>query len=200
MKQYGERMRLRFQRITDISLFNDFHCGVPAMDRFIHDSLQWCIDYNYCHVYAIYLSDEIIAMVALSNDSLTLDLSDKEEMQAGFFPKPELSFDYQDTFWAKSNYPALEITYLAVREDKRRCGIGEFIVEAIAQKAMDPGQNIAGCQFLTVEAYNNADYNAVGFYSRCDFIAAELPNPNKETLRMFKLILPQKITELKFRK
>lgn len=50
--------------------------------------------------------------------------------------------------------------------------------------------NLAGCQFLTVEAYSRGEASAVGFYSRCDFIAAEEPNPNKETLRMYKTILP----------
>ena len=30
----------------------------------------------------------------------------------------------------------------------------------------------------------------VGFYDKCDFVAAEEPNPNKETLRMYKTILP----------
>jgi hypothetical protein len=69
-------------------------------------------------------------------------------------------------------------------------GIGEYIIEAVAQRALDGRYNIAGCQFLTVEAYNRGDTSAVGFYSRCDFIAAEEPNPNKETLRMYKTILP----------
>ena len=89
------------------------------MDKFIHEGLQWCIDYNYCHVYAVLEAEEIVAMVALSYDSLILDSNDKEEMQSGFFPKPDISYGYKDTFWAKANYPALEITYLAVREDKR---------------------------------------------------------------------------------
>lgn len=192
MRPFGEDLKLHFEKIDNISVLSDFSCGVPPMDAFIHENLQWCIDYNYCHVYAVWQNEEVVAMVALNYDSLVLDTSDKEEMQAGIFPKPDLAFDYQDSFWAKSNYPALEITYLAVREDKRHCGIGEFIIEAVAQKALDSKQNIAGCQFLTVEAYNRPGYNAVGFYYHCDFIAAEQPNPNKETLRMFKLIIPVK--------
>ena len=108
----------------------------------------------------------------------------------GFFPKPEIDFNYRDTFWAKSSYPAIEITYLAVKKEKRHLGIGEYIIEAIGQRALDPRFNLAGCQFLTVEAYNQGKASAVGFYNRCDFIAAEEPNPNKETLRMYKTILP----------
>jgi len=188
--QSGSKYRLRFERVEDASVLSEFNCGLDVMDRFIHSGLQWCIDYHYCVVYAVKDSEEIVGVVALGCDKLELDSSDKEELQMGFFPKPDIDFNYQDTFWAKSSYPAIEITYLAVREDKRRYGIGEYIIEAVAQRALDSRFNMAGCQFLTVEAYNRSNASAVGFYSRCDFIAAEEPNPNKETLRMYKTILP----------
>ena len=190
LMQSGSKYRLRFERVEDASVLSEFNCGLDVMDRFIHSGLQWCIDYHYCVVYAVKDSEEIVGVVALGCDKLELDSSDKEELQMGFFPKPDIDFNYQDTFWAKSSYPAIEITYLAVREDKRRYGIGEYIIEAVAQRALDSRFNMAGCQFLTVEAYNRGNASAVGFYSRCDFIAAEEPNPNKETLRMYKTILP----------
>ena len=65
-----------------------------------------------------------------------------------------------------------------------------LIIEAVGQRAIDSRFNMAGCQFLTVEAYSRGTNSAVGFYSKCDFFAAEEPNPNKETLRMYKTILP----------
>ena len=163
---------------------------MDVMDKFIHSNLQWCIDYHYCVVYAVKESDEVVAIVALGCDKLELGVSDKEEIRMGFFPKPEIDFNYQETFWAKSSYPAIEITYLAVRKDKHHLGIGEFVVEAVAQRALDSRFNMAGCQFLTVEAYSRGENSAVGFYDQCDFVAAEEPNPNKETLRMYKTILP----------
>ena len=135
-------------------------------------------------------NDDIVAIVALGCDKLELDSCDKEELKIGLFPKPEIEFDYQETFWAKSSYPAIEITYLAVRKDRRHIGIGEYIIEAVGQRAINSQFNMAGCQFLTVEAYRKGNNSAVGFYSNCDFIAAEEPNPNKETLRMYKTILP----------
>lgn len=188
--QSGSKYRLRFERVESTSALSEFNCGLNVMDRFIHSGLQWCIDYHYCVVYAVKDSEDIVGIVALGCDKLELDTVDKEELQMGFFPKPEIDFNYQDTFWAKSSYPAIEITYLAVREDKRQMGIGEYIIEAVAQRALDSRFNLAGCQFLTVEAYNRGEASAVGFYSRCDFVAAEEPNPNKETLRMYKTILP----------
>ena len=163
---------------------------MDVMDRFIHVGLQWCIDYHYCVVYAVKDSDDIVGIVALGCDKLELDTTDKEELQMGFFPKPEIDFNYQETFWAKSSYPAIEITYLAVRKDKRHLGIGEYIIEAVGQRALDSRFNLAGCQFLTVEAYSKGEASAVGFYSHRDFIAAKEPNPNKETIRMYKTILP----------
>ena len=188
--QSGNKYRLRFERIEDAAVLSEFNCGLNVMDRFIHSGLQWCIDYHYCVVYAVKESDEIVAIVALGCDKLELDISDKEELQMGIFPKPDIDFNYQETFWAKSSYPAIEITYLAVRKDKRHLGIGEYVIEAIAQRAIDSRFNMAGCQFLTVEAYSRGANSAVGFYDKCDFVAAEEPNPNKETLRMYKTILP----------
>ena len=190
MKQSGNRSKLYFERIEDVSILSDFNCGLDVMDRFIHSGLQWCIDYHYCVVYAIKEDDSVVAVVALGCDKLELNTSDKEELQMGFFPKPEISYDYQDTFWAKSSYPAIEITYLAVRKDRRGHGIGEYVIEVMGQRALDPNYNMAGCQFMTVEAYRKGSASAVGFYSKCDFVAAEEPNPNKETLRMYKVLLP----------
>ena len=186
----GNKLQLHFERIDNSSVLSDFNCGLDVMDRFIHSGLQWCIDYHYCVVYAIKESDEIVAVVALGCDKLELDTTDKEELQLGFFPKPDISYDYQDTFWAKSSYPAIEITYLAVREDKRGLGIGEYIIEAMGQRVLDSRYTMAGCQFMTVEAYSKGNASAVGFYHKCDFVAAEEPNPNKETLRMYKVLLP----------
>lgn len=188
--QFGNKYQLRFERVEDASVLSDFNCGLDVMDRFIHSGLQWCIDYHYCVVYAVKDIKEIVGIVALGCDKLELDTTDKEELQMGFFPKPEIDFNYQDTFWAKSSYPAIEITYLAVKKDKRHLGIGEYIIEAVAQRALDSRFNLAGCQFLTVEAYSRGSNSAVGFYDKCDFIAAEALNPNKETLRMYKTILP----------
>ena len=79
---------------------------------------------------------------------------------------------------------------LSYGHSKRIGRFPQFLSEAVGQRAIDSRFNMAGCQFLTVEAYSRGTNSAVGFYSKCDFIAAEEPNPNKETLRMYKTILP----------
>ncbi len=68
------------------------------------------------------------------------------------------------------------------------CGI-QAIVNAIADMAQK--QKMAGCMFLTVEAYIEKDYSAVPFYNVCGFEPCEYRNPNKETLRMYKTLYPR---------
>ena len=106
MKQSGNRSKLYFERIEDVSILSDFNCGLDVMDRFIHSGLQWCIDYHYCVVYAIKEEDSVVAVVALGCDKLELNTSDKEELQMGFstvVPEAvELVFDGDCTYGGKA--------------------------------------------------------------------------------------------------
>ena len=92
--QSGNNLDLFFERIEDISVLDDFNCGLDVMDRFIHSGLQWCVDYHYCVVYAIKETEDVVAIVALGCDKLELSIDDKEELQMGMFPKPELDYNY----------------------------------------------------------------------------------------------------------
>ena len=182
---------LTIRPLDDISLLEGFHCGIKAMDSFIHSGLADSIRNHYCNTYAVFLGPELVAMFALSFDSLELDSDSLEEMADGINTanKPDLSKNYVDTFLSKHHYPALEIAYLAVEEKHRKKGIGKAIVNAIADMAQR--QNTAGCMFLTVEAYIEEGYSAVPFYSRCQFEPCEFKKPNKETLRMFRALYPK---------
>lgn len=121
-------------------------------------------------------------------DSLDLDTEDKEELESGISPtgSPDIDWNYKDTFYAKPRYPALDIAYLAVQKQWRGRGVGNLLIDTIAQQARN--QSFAGCQFLTVEALATSEYSAVGFYSRCGFTANEVKNPNKDTLRMYRTL------------
>lgn len=160
------------------------------MDAFIHSGLEDSLKNHYCNTYSVYLDDELVAMFALSFDSLELDSDSLEEMTEGLSGnKPDMSREYVETFLSKHHYPALEIAYLAVKEKYRRQGMGKSIVNAIADMAQR--QNMAGCMFLTVEAYIEKDYSAVPFYYSCHFEPCEFKKPNKETLRMFRALFPK---------
>lgn len=181
-------MKLEIRAVDNSDLFADFYCGIPAMDKFIHEGLAMSIKNHYCQAYAVFYNEEVIALFALSFDSVDLDIDDKEEISLGISAtgRPDVDVDYEETFYSKRRYPALDIAYLAVREDMRGQHIGEYIVSQIRKKAKE--QRFAGCQFLTVEAYNVKDYSAVGFYNRCGFANNEIPNPSKDTVRMFQTL------------
>lgn len=181
--------RLFVESIRSAEPLKDFFCGIDSMDNFIHQDFSMSLENHYCKAYVVKdASENILAMFALSFDSIDLDSDDREELQEGlsFAGTPDIEYDYQDTFYSKQRYPALDIAYLAVNKNFRNHGLGSTIIEMIVDKAIQ--QNLAGCQFLTVEALKTKEYSAVGFYTKCGFAPNELPNPNKDTLRMFKTL------------
>lgn len=179
---------LTSEKITDFQCLNTFASGVESMDEFIHGDFRMSVENHYCTAYGIWFKEELVAIYALSFDSLDLDTDDKDELETGMSStgRPEVDWDYKDTFYAKPRYPALDIAYLAVKQEYRGNKVGQSIVEMIAEQART--QNFAGCQFLTVEALATSDYSAVGFYQRCGFTANELKKPYKDTLRMFRTL------------
>lgn len=182
---------LTIRILDNVSQIDDFNCGIKAMDDFIHSGLANSVRNHYCNLYSVTLDNEIVAMFSLSFDSLELDLDSLEEIldNQSSSNKPNLSSNYVDTFLSKHHYPALEISYLAVKENYRRKGIGKAVVDSIAEMAQR--QKTAGCMFLTVEAYFEKDYSAVPFYNACHFEPCEYKKPDKETLRMFRTLFPK---------
>lgn len=141
---------LTIRILDNVSQLDDFNCGIKAMDDFIHSGLANSVRNHYCNLYSVTLDNEIVAMFSLSFDSLELDLDSLEEIldNQSSSNKPNLSSNYVDTFLSKHHYPALEISYLAVKENYRRKGIGKAVVDSIAEMAQR--QKTAGCMFLTV--------------------------------------------------
>ena len=179
---------LRVQTLDDFRCLESFRTGVESMDNFIQGDFRLSVENHYCSAYVVKYHDEVVAVFALSFDSLDLDSDDKEELSTGISStgKPDIDWNYKETFYSKPRYPALDIAYLAVREQWRGRGVGNLIVDTIAQQART--QTFAGCQFLTVEALATSEYSAVGFYSRCGFAPNEVRKPYKDTLRMFRTL------------
>lgn len=171
--------------ITDFDCLKAFYSGVESMDNFIQGDFKLSVENHYCTAYGVWYNGELVAIFALSFDSLDLDTDDKDELQAEISSTgtPDIDWNYQETFYAKPRYPALDIAYLAVKQEWREKHIGKFLINQIAEKARL--QSFAGCQFLTVEAYITKDYSAVGFYERCGFTPSEIRKPYKDTLRMY---------------
>ena len=179
---------LRVKPLEDFRCLSTFSSGVESMDNFIRGDFRLSVENHYCSAYIVKYQDEIVAVFALSFDSLDLDSDDKDELEIGLSDtgSPDITWDYKDTFYSKPRYPALDIAYLAVQEKWRGRGIGNLLLDTIAEQARS--QTFAGCQFLTVEALSTKEYSAVGFYSRCGFTPNELQNPNKDTLRMYRTL------------
>ena len=158
------------------------------MDIFIRGDFRLSVENHYCTAYLAKHMDEVVAVFALSFDSLDLDTDDKDELDMGMSSTgtPNIDWNYRDTFYTKPRYPALDIAYLAVQKEWRGKHIGQYLLEMIAEQARS--QNFAGCQFLTVEALATHEYSAVGFYSRCGFTANEVKKANKDTLRMYRTL------------
>lgn len=173
------------KKITDFHCLDTFHSGIESMDKFIREDFRISVENHYCSAFGIWYEEELVAVYALSFDSLDLDSDDKEELLTGISSTgvPDVNFNYENTFYSKPRYPALDIAYLAVQEQYRGQGIGTAIIELIADETRT--QTFAGCQFLTVEALATREYSAVGFYEHCGFTPNELKNPNKDTLRMY---------------
>ena len=73
----------------DILPLEDFHClktfysGVESMDVFIQGDFRLSVENHYCSAYIGKYNDEVVAVFALSFDSLDLDSDDKEELMSG---------------------------------------------------------------------------------------------------------------------
>ena len=155
------------------------------MDMFIRGDFRLSVENHFCQAYSVKHGEELVAIFALSFDSLDLDSDDKEELQTGISTTgtPDVDYNYEETFYSKPRYPALDIAYLAVQKKWRGKHIGDFLVKQIADLAKR--QTLAGCQFLTVEALATKEYSAVGFYEHCGFTANEVKKPYKDTIRMY---------------
>jgi ribosomal protein S18 acetylase RimI-like enzyme len=79
-------------------------------------------------------------MLSLGNDTLNLDDDDKDDMRSGYIPKPTIALEYQ-SFLAEKEFPAVEITYLAVEKGRRGQGIGEYIIGQVEAKVLRDNPN-----------------------------------------------------------
>lgn len=178
------RQVVRITQVDSTKSFISFSCGVDDMDSFIHKELQLSVRNGFCRLYRVTMDGSVVALFALTFDSLYLDYEDKQDLMQ--LSNINIGRYYSETFWNKHHYPALEISYFAVAKSMHHRGLGAFLIETISHKAAT--QSFAGCQFLTVEALINrqTSYNAVGFYQKQNFRPCEYLNPLKGTLRMFR--------------
>lgn len=140
---------LEYERTDDMSVLFNFNCGIRDMDNYIHNNLQAKIDrMPELESFVIRENGEIVAMTAIREKPLEVKMPDGRNFCID----------------------ALEIEYLAVREDIRETGIGKTIINWVDEKARTEHPN---CKYLSVNALVDPDYrySAVPFYEKCNFIA-----------------------------
>lgn len=177
---------LIYERIDDTSILSDFYCGIKEMDDFIHYRLQDHINDEHLDTYIVRQGATIVALISLKPDAVQLDDDDKDDMLLGVNPKPEKAFQDHELLEA-GRFDAIEIAYLAVDHNWHHQGLGKFIINTICEKATSDYPN---CEFITVQAYHTAEYSPIGFYRRCLFFPAELPNPASDVLKMYRVLHP----------
>lgn len=74
---------LTSEKITDFHCLETFCSGVEAMDKFIQGDFRMSVENHYCSAYGVWYKEELVAIYALSFDSLDLDSDDKEELETG---------------------------------------------------------------------------------------------------------------------
>lgn len=176
--------------ISDFESLKSFSCGIQPLDEFIHSELEIYSKNHYCSAYSVSTvngNDDVVAVFALAFDSIVLETDDFEEMNSGISDtwRPKVEEKHRIKFENKSVYPALEIAYLAVREDYQHKNLGKAIVDEIAEYARR--QTLAGCVFLTVKAYHTSSHSALGFYQKCHF-AKLTPRQQGEVWPMFRTL------------
>lgn len=181
--------KLKVESITDTSILSIFSCGIEEMDDFVHNNLQKSIDGHFCKAYVVYnyvdSDKEVVAFFALNFDSLEVDNDKQYDIlypPIGSYADPiDIAIEYEELFMDKTSFPALEISFLAVKQEYQHLSIGASIIEIVKEKART--QAIAGCQFITVMAYDTPKYSAVPFYEKQHFQIIEGGGPN--TKRMY---------------
>lgn len=200
-----KRYNVRIERALDTSALSGFKCGVKSMDDFIHDQekgLAKFIKLRLSNLWIVFEGEKAVAFFALSKDALMLNNEDRrtiehKEQNTSALP----SMEDAEKFWDKEKYPAIEIDYLAVCEEKRNNPedhLGTYLIDHIISWASS--DIFSATLFLTVEALDTQEYSAVEFYRNCDFEFSEVAqnkynydslygNP-PTTRRMYKIILP----------
>lgn len=175
------------------------------MDKFIHDrenGLAKFIKLRLSNLWIVYEGETVVAFFALSKDALTLNDEDRRNIERDNEKSTALAPpEDADKFWDKEKYPAIEIDYFAVCEERRKLvddHLGTYIINVIAQRAVL--DIFSATMFLTVEALDTEEYSAVKFYRNCDFEFSEVAQNKYDynvmygnqptTRRMYKLIIP----------
>jgi hypothetical protein len=156
---------------------SDFSCGNIELDDFFHKEVVLCCRYKYLTAYAVrsIKSGEIIGLFTLSNDIVSLDNEDIEDLKEG------VGGEYKYIFGNQSSFPAVNIGHLAIKKNLQSKGIGRLVILYICHIFIQ--YRFTGVQFITVDSLNNPRTNK--FYAKNRFLNQSNRDINQKTRRMY---------------
>lgn len=166
----------------DYISLSDFSCGVKELDDFFHNEMELCAKYRYLIPYKCILLEtgEIVGLFTLANDIENLEYEDRIDFSC-------IPAEYSEIFLRQTTYPAVNIGHLAVKSGYQSKGIGQCILSFVI--ATFNTQKATGCQFITVDALNNA--RTLNFYQNSfGFQFQSLYDLGKHSRRMYFPLIP----------
>lgn len=139
-----------FKILEEKDNVSKFSCGVKEIDEFIHEEAMDFQNERLGVTYLLYIESKILGFVTLSMADLRKEKMESEDrLQIG-----------------KENYPALQISQLAVYAELQQqgFGIGTFLCDFCLAKAWTFSEKV-GCRFLVL----NARRYALPFYGKYGF-------------------------------
>jgi GNAT superfamily N-acetyltransferase len=189
--QSGE---IKIVKLTENHDIKPFECGVSDLNEFLFQDAKTYLKYLYSTTFLFENKDKTVAYYSLLNDVLSINSQYDRVFDDELF-ETIADKDYAFLLEMKgiSLYPAVKIGRLAVDKDFQRYGFGTEILNSIIISFLT--NNKTGCQFITVDALNNAE--TIRFYENNGFSFVTLNDYNKPSRQMYKnLISLKKLLEL----
>lgn len=176
--------QIRQMTDADYENMSAFSCGVKELDDFFQHEIKECVNKRYLSAYCVVTSsNEIVAAFTLMNDALMI--GDKEENRDFFEDlRLETEVDIVDFFKQQSSYPTINIGHLGTSIEYQGNGIGMAIIAFVFTTFYHYRQ--AGCQFITVDALNNA--RTIKFYYDNGFSFQTDKDFYSSTRRMYRIL------------
>lgn len=156
-----------------------FDCGKTDLNEFLLETGKATPNatlYEKEHLSRTYLiedsdTDQVLGYFSLACDKIERTVSDPKIWNRLSRKVPNAK--------RRSSYPAIKIGRLAISRQAQNSGLGYSILNFI--KGVFFNESRAGCRFLTVDAYLDAE----NFYAKCNFARLIAPEPDDETVLMY---------------
>lgn len=170
MTENASNDTLKLRTLSEVDTCSEFDCGESLLNDFIHKEAQIFQEEKLAVTYLAYLEEKLIGFVAISMASVKT-----EHMELNHRLGKRIE-----------NFPALQISQLAIDKPFQRSGIGRRLINWSMLKAIECSK-ITGCRLLVL----NALPASVDFYKKCDFI--ELKRRGKRKQKTMYLVIPKEM-------